>query len=143
MEAELKKLKYEDRPFIVAEIKRSMEMGDLSENAEYHAAKERQKVIEGKIAEIQMKLARVQVIDTDKVPEGKVFLFTKVLIKDMDDGEEILYTISPPDEADMNNDIISVESPIAQAMIGKEVGDTFEINVPAGKLRYTILEISR
>lgn len=143
LEAELKKLKYEERPAIVAEIKRAMELGDLSENAEYHAAKERQKVIEGRIAEIQIKLTKVQIVDAENMPTDKVYLFAKVLIEDLEDGEEILYTIAPPDEADINQDIISVESPIAKAMLGKGVGETFEIDVPAGKLQYKIKKISR
>lgn len=143
LEAELKELKYTDRPQIVAEIKRAMEMGDLSENAEYHAAKERQKVIEGRIAELQMKLMRVQVIDSNKMPSDKVYLFSKVLIKDLEDDEEILYTVTSPDEADLDQDKISVESPIAKAMIGKGVGETFEIKVPAGTLKYEIMKITR
>lgn len=141
LEKELKQLKFTDRPVIVTEIKRCMEMGDLSENAEYHAAKDFQKVLEAKIADLEDKLSRVVSVDTDKIPKDKVYLFAKVTMKDQSDGEEILYTIAPPDEADPDEDIISVKSPIGQALLGKKVGDVVKINVPAGILKYEILSI--
>lgn len=143
LEGELKKLKFEDRPRIIAEIKRAMELGDLSENAEYHAAKEAQRHLERKIAEIEDKLSRVRTVDVDKIPNDKVYLFSKVLVKDLRDGEEILYTIAPADEADVDKDIISVKSPIGASLLGKAVGDTVQISVPAGMLSYEILKISR
>lgn len=143
MEAELKRLKFDERPKLVAEIKRTMEMGDLSENAEYHAAKETQRLLERKIAELEDKLSRVRSIDTDKIPSDKVYLFAKVLVKDLSDDEEIEYQIAPADEADVENDIISVESPIGQALLGKSEGEVVEIAVPAGKIQYEILKISR
>jgi len=143
LEAQLKQLKYEERPKIVAEIKRAMEMGDLSENAEYHAAKEAQTHIERKIAELQDKLSRLREIETENISNDKVYLFAKVLIKDLDDEEEILYTIAPPDEVDVDNDIISVKSPIGAALLGKKVGDKVEVEVPAGTIKYEILKISR
>ncbi len=143
LEAELKSLKFKDRPEIVAEIKRTREMGDLSENAEYHAAKDRQKVIEGRIAELQQKLLKIQIIDPDKIPTDKVYLYAKVLIKDLEDDEEIEYTIAPPEEVDLDNDIISVQSPIGQAFLGKAVGEIVEVQVPAGVVRYEIIKISR
>lgn len=143
MEAELKKMKFEERPRIIAEIKRAMELGDLSENAEYHAAKEAQRHIERKIAEIEDKLARVRTVDVDKIPNDKVYLFSRVLVKDLRNGEEILYTIAPADEADVDNDIISVKSPIGAGLLGKAIDDLVEIQVPAGLLRYKILKISR
>ena len=143
MEAELKRLKFEERPEIVAEIKRTMELGDLSENAEYHAAKEKQVHLERKIAELEDKISRVRSVDTDKIPTDKVYLFSKVTLKDVEDGEEIEYTIAPPDETDVDNDIISVKSPIGQGLLGKAVGDTVEIKIPAGTLRYEIVSITR
>jgi transcription elongation factor GreA len=143
MEGELKKLKFEERPRLVAEIKRAMELGDLSENAEYHTAKEAQTHLERRIAEIEDKLSRVRSIDIDKIPTDKVYLFSKVLVKDLRDGEEITYTIAPPDEVDTDNDIISVKSPIGAALLGKGVGETVQIIVPAGELRYEILKIFR
>jgi len=143
LEAELKKLKYEERPKIVGEIKRARELGDLSENAEYHAAKEAQSHLERKIAELEDKISRLRTIDTDKIPNDKVYLFSRVLVKDYRDGEKIRYTIVPADEADADNDIISVKSPIGAALLGKKEGDIFEFTVPAGKVKYEVLEISR
>ncbi len=143
LEAELRRLKFEERPKLVKEIKRAMELGDLTENAEYHAAKEAQRHLEGKIAELEDKLSRVRTIDADKIPGDKVYLFAKVLVKDIKDGEEIEYTIVPPDEVDVDNDIISVKSPIGTALLGKSEGDTVEIPIPAGRVTYEILKISR
>jgi len=143
LEAELKRLKFDERPKLVAEIKRAREMGDLTENAEYHAAKEAQTHLERQIADLQYKLSRVRTVDSDRIPDDKVYLFAKVLVKDQSTGEEILYTVVPPDETDIDNDIISVKSPIGAAMLGKVVGDVVEITVPAGLLKYEILKISR
>lgn len=143
LETELKRLKFEERPKIVAEIKRSMELGDLSENAEYHAAKETQRYIEAKLADLEFKLARVVIVDTDAIPSDKVYLYAKVLVKDLSDGEEIEYTITPAEEADLDNDIISVNSPVAKAMLGKAVGDKVDIKVPVGTITYEILRITR
>ncbi len=143
LEAELKRLKFEERPKIVAEIKRAREMGDLSENAEYSAAKEAQTHLERKIAELEYKLSRVQSVDPDAIPTDKVYLYAKVQVRDKGDGEEIEYTIVPPEEADVDNDMISIKSPVAAAMLGKAVGDHVEISVPAGILKYEILNISR
>jgi len=143
LESELKRLKFEERPKLVAEIKRAMELGDLSENAEYHAAKEAQTHLERKIAELEDKLSRVLSVDTDKIPGDKVYLFAKVLVKDLSDGEEILYTVAPPDETDVDNDIISVKSPIGAALLGKAVGDKVSVEVPAGQIKYEVLKITR
>ena len=143
LEAELKQLKTKERPKMVAEIKRAMEMGDLSENAEYHAAKEAQQHLERKIAELEDKLSRVRSIDTDNLPTDKAYLFAKVLVKDLDDDEEIEYTLAPPDETDVDNDVISIKSPIGKALLGKAVGETVEIQVPRGMIKYEIVKISR
>ncbi|HWR82881.1 MAG TPA: transcription elongation factor GreA [Candidatus Deferrimicrobium sp.] len=143
LEAELKRLKFEERPKRVAEIKRAREMGDLAENAEYHSAKEAQTHLERKIAELEYKLARVRTIETDQIPHDKVYLFAKVTVKDQRSGEEIAYTIAPPDEADVDKDIISVKSPIGAALLGKAVGDIVEVTVPAGVLTYKVLSITR
>ena len=143
LETELKQLKYEERPKIVAEIRRARELGDLSENAEYHAAKEKQTHVERKIADLTYKLACARSVDADQIPTDKVYLFAKVTVKDLNHDEEIVYTIAPPDEVDLDNDIISVKSPIGAALLGKVVGDMVEIAIPAGKLNYEILNISR
>lgn len=143
LEADLKRLKFEERPRLIAEIKRATELGDLSENAEYHAAKEAQTHLERRIAELEEKLSRVRSLDLDKMPTDKVYLFSKVLVKDLRNGEEILYTVAPPEETDIDNGIISVKSPIGAGLLGKAVGDITEITIPAGVLRYEILRISR
>lgn len=143
LEQELKKLKFEERPKIVAEIKRARELGDLSENAEYHAAKETQVHLERKIAELEDKMSRIRTVDADQIPTDKAYLFARVKVKDLDRGEEIVYTLAPPDEADVDNDIISVKSPIGAGLLGKTVGEVAEIEIPVGLLRYEILDISR
>ncbi|MEA1980792.1 MAG: transcription elongation factor GreA [candidate division Zixibacteria bacterium] len=143
LENELKHLKFKERPKIVAEIKRSMELGDLSENAEYHAAKEKQRMIEGKLADLEFKLSQVQPVDVDSIPTDKVYLYAKVLVKDYDMDEEIEYTIAPPEEADVYNDVISIKSPIGVALLGKEVGDVVDVVIPAGKIKLEVLKISR
>lgn len=143
LETELKNLKYTDRPKIVAEIKRTRELGDLSENAEYHAAKETQRHLERRISDIEDKLSRARTFDTDKIPSDKVYLLAKVTVKDLSDGEEIMYTVAPPDEVDVDNDVISVKSPIGSALLGKAVGDKVNVKVPAGTIKYEIMKISR
>ncbi len=143
LEDELKVLKFKERPKIVAEIKRAMELGDLSENAEYHAAKEAQRHIERKLADLELTLSRVQPVDLDSIPKDKVYLYAKVTVKDEKDGEEIVYTVAPPGEADVFKDIISVKSPIALALLGKKVGDVVKIKIPAGSVTYKIIKISR
>lgn len=143
LEEELKRLKYTDRPAIVAEIKRAREMGDLKENAEYHAAKEAQGHLERKISELDLTLSQVQMIDTSEIPSDKVYLFASVKLKDLSDGEELTYTIVPAEEADVDRDMISVSSPIGAGLLGKAIGETAEIEVPAGTLKYEIIDISR
>ncbi len=143
LEDELKRLKFKERPKIVAEIKRSMELGDLSENAEYHAAKETQRMLETKLADLEFKLSRVQPVDVDSIPTDRVYLYAKVLVKDHDLDEEIEYTIAPPEEADVYNDVISIKSPIGVGLLGKAVGDVVEVVIPAGKVKLEILKISR
>jgi len=144
LEQELKQLKTVDRPVAIAEIKRTMELGDLTENAEYHAAKENQGHLERKIAELEDKLSRARAIDTKNIPTDKAYIFARVLVKDLDDDEEeIEYQLAPPEEADAANDIISIKSPIGAALLGKAVGEKIEVKVPAGIIKYEILKISR
>ena len=143
LERELKKLKTVDRPRIISEISRARDLGDLSENAEYHAAKEAQVHLERKIAELEDKLSRAQSIDIDSIPADKAYLFAKVLVKDLSDGEEIEYTLAPAEETDVDNDVISIKSPIGAALLGKAVGEKVKVKVPAGTIQYEIIEISR
>ncbi len=143
LENELKQLKSVERRRIVGEIERAANMGDLKENAEYHAAKEEQKHVERKIGELEDKLSRVRSIDLDKIPTDKAYLFAKVKVRDLDRKEDIVYFLKPAEEADVDNDEISVKSPIGAGLLGKAVGDKVEIEIPIGMLRYEILEISR
>lgn len=144
LENELLDLKTVKRPHIVSEITRAMEMGDLSENAEYHAAKEAQQHLERKIGELEDKLSRVRSIDIDKIPTDKAYIFADVQVQNLDKkSEKIIYKLMPPDETDVDNDQISIRSPIGAGLLGKKVGDEVEITVPMGKLRYKILKISR
>jgi len=141
LKAELHKLKFVDRPAIVAEIKRAREMGDLSENAEYHAAKETQRYLERSIAELEYKLSRAVIVKKDEVAKGKAYLFAKVTILDLDDEEEEVYTLVSGEEADPDKNQISIKSPIGKGLLGKGVGEEIEIQVPAGKLKYRITKI--
>ncbi len=143
LESELRQLKSVERRRIVGEIERAANMGDLKENAEYHAAKEEQKFIEQKIGQLEDKLSRVRSIDLDKIPTDKAYLFAKVKVRDLERKEDITYHLKPAEETDVENDEISVKSPIGAGLLGKGVGDEVEIEIPIGKLRYKILEISR
>lgn len=143
LEKELRRLKFEERPSIVAEIKRTRELGDLSENAEYHAAKEAQVHLERKIAELEDKMSRVRTFDTDQIPHDKAYILANVKVRDLSDGEEEVYTLAPPEEVDVDNNVISVKSPIGAGLLGKSVGDVVEIKIPTGTIRFEILEITR
>jgi len=143
LEQELRRLKFEERPALVAEIKRAREQGDLSENAEYHAAKEAQGHLERKIAALEDKLSRVRTVDASQIPSDRVYLFSKVRVKDLDRQEELVYTLTSPEESDVDKNLISVKSPIGAGLLGKAVGDRVEIRIPVGVLRYEVLEITR
>lgn len=140
---ELLRLQTEERPHVIAAIKKAREFGDLSENAEYHAAKERQSFLEKKIAELQGKLTNSEIIDESQIPKDKVYLGATVKLKDQKTDKEIQYTLVITEEADFENNKISTESPIGKALLGKGVGEAVEITVPVGTLNYEILEISR
>ena len=127
---------------MLAEIKRTMEMGDLTENAEYHAAKEAQNHLERRIAELEDKISRIRTIDVDRIPKDKAYVFAKVMVKDLNRGDEVEYQLAPHEEADVDNDIISIKSPIGAALLGKRVGDKVDIKVPAGLVQYEIIKIS-
>lgn len=140
LEQELKKLKFEDRPEIVAEIKRAREMGDLSENAEYHAAREKQSFIEGRIKEIEGILGRAEVIDPAKL-SGSIKFGATVTIVDEDTDEEKTYQIVGESEADIENGLLNIKSPLARALIGKDEGDSVEVRTPGGERSYEVLKI--
>jgi len=141
LEDELRKLKNVERHAVVKAIAEAREHGDLSENAEYHAAKERQGWIEGRIAEIEDKMARAQVIDVSKLSGKQVKFGATVSVVDEDTEEEARYQIVGEHEADVKQGRISVTSPLARGMIGKEVGEVVEINTPGGVKAYEILKL--
>jgi transcription elongation factor GreA len=142
LRAELKRLKSEARPNIIRAISEARGHGDLSENAEYHAAREQQGFIEGRINEIETKLAHADVIDPSKLPDtGKVVFGAQVELEDQDGGSRVLYQIVGEDEADIRAGRISVTSPIARALVGKTVGDVVEVAAPAGLRAYEILTV--
>ena len=132
LDEELKRLKTVERPAVIAAIGEARSHGDLSENAEYHAAKERQGWIEGQIAEIEDKMARAQVIDVSKLSGNQVKFGATVSVIDEDTEEEARYQIVGEHEADVKRGRVSITSPIARAMIGKESGETVEVNTPGG-----------
>jgi len=141
LDEELKRLKTLERPAVIAAISEARSHGDLSENAEYHAAKERQGWIEGQIADIEDRMARAQVIDVSKLSGSQVKFGATVSLVDEDTEEEARYQIVGEHEADVKSGKISVTSPLARGMIGKEVGDVVEINTPAGVKAYEILKL--
>jgi len=139
---ELQHLKTVERPTVIASIAEAREHGDLKENAEYHAAREQQGFIEGRIQEIEGKLSNAQVIDIKAIPpSGKVIFGTTVTILNLDTDESVTYKIVGDDEADIKNNRISVSSPIARALIGKEEGDVVAVKVPSGVVEYEIDEV--
>lgn len=139
---ELKKLKTEDRPRIIEAIAVAREHGDLKENAEYHAAREQQSFCEGRIKEIESKLSNATVIDVTTInANGKVVFGATVDLVDENSGDEITYKIVGEDEADIKANMISISSPIARALIGKEEGDIAEVQTPGGVRSLEIVEV--
>ena len=132
LDEDLKRLKTIERPSVIAAIAEARAHGDLSENAEYHAAKERQGWIEGQIADIEDRMARAQVIDVSKLSGSQVKFGATVSVVDEDTEDEARYQIVGEHEADVKSGKISITSPIARAMIGKETGDVVEVNTPGG-----------
>ncbi len=141
LEAELKNLKGVERPNIIAAISEARAQGDLSENAEYSAAKEKQSFIEGRIQDLEAVLSRAQVIDTSKVNSKVIRFGATVLVADEDDDSERTYQIVGDYEADIEKNKISLSSPLAKALIGKEEGDVAEFKAPSGLKSFDILEV--
>ena len=142
MKEELRRLKAEDRPKVVNAIAEAREHGDLKENAEYHAAREQQSFIEGRIRELEATLSNAEIIDVTALPQtGKVVFGTTVVLEATEDGREVTYKIVGDDEADIKQNMISVSSPIARALIGKEEGDIVTVQAPGGETEYEILEV--
>jgi len=138
---ELNKLKQVERPRIINAIAEARAHGDLKENAEYHAAREQQSFAEGRILEIEGKLANAQVIDVTKMENSGRIIFGATIKLINGDAQPILYQIVGEDEADINNNKISVTSPVARALVGKYEGDTVEVNTPDGKIMYEVVEV--
>ena len=142
LRAELKKLKSEDRPNVIKAIAEARSLGDLSENAEYHAAREQQGFIEGRIAEIEAKLSTAEIIDVAALsPGGKVVFGATVELEAEDDGKRSTYTIVGEDEADIRAGRIAYNSPIARALIAKSEGDVVEVATPGGTRSFEIVAI--
>ncbi len=142
LRVELRKLKTEDRPNVIKAIAEARSHGDLSENAEYHAAREQQGFIEGRIQELEGKLGNAEIIDVTQLPNtGKVIFGATVDLEDEDSGAAVTYQIVGEDEADIKAQRISVASPIARALVGKSVGDSVEVAAPGGARNYEIIAV--
>ena len=139
---ELQRLKHVERPAVINAISEARAQGDLSENAEYDAAKERQSFIEGRIAELEGKFSAAQIIDPTLLDaEGRVVFASTVTLQDLESGDNVTYQIVGDDEADLKVSKISISSPIARALIGKYAGDEVEVQAPAGVRSYEIIEV--
>ncbi len=141
LKAELEHLKYVERPNITKDIAEARDKGDLSENAEYDAAREAQGMLEAKIAKLDEQLGQARVLDTSELDASSVHLLTKVTIRDVEKSTEMTYSIVPESEADLMEKKISVESPIAKGLLGKSIGEVSEIQVPNGIMHFEIIDI--
>ena len=139
---ELKKLKSEDRPNVIKAIAEARSHGDLSENAEYHAAREQQSFIEGRIAEIESRLSNAEIIDVARLAgSSKVVFGATVNLENQDDGSRLVYQIVGEDEADIRRGLVSITSPIARALVGKSSGDVIDVVAPGGTRSYEIVAV--
>jgi transcription elongation factor GreA len=140
---ELSQLVTEERPMISRQIAEARDKGDLSENAEYHAAKEAQGLLEIKISKLQDMISNARLIDESKLDNSKVLIFSTVKLKNSLNGSVVTYTLVPENEANVKMGKISVNSPVAKGLLGKSIGEKVEITVPAGKVSLEIIEITR
>jgi transcription elongation factor GreA len=143
LENELKELKTAERKKIAEKISEARGHGDLSENAEYDAAKEAQSHLEMKIGKLENLLSRVKIIDNEDMPEGEVYILSNIIVQDLTNKEEIKFTLVSPEEADFELDKISVASPLGKSLLGKKVGDIVNVDVASGVIEYKITEISK
>ena len=141
LEDEQKKLKYKDRPDVIKAIAEAREHGDLSENAEYHAAKELQSFIERRITELEDKIRRSDVIDVSNIKNNKIVFGATIELFDEKSEKELTYQIVGIDEANVEKGLISINSPVARALMGKKIGDSVNVKTPGGELSYEILKI--
>ncbi len=141
LEKELKTLKTVERPMVIKSIAEAREHGDLSENAEYHAAKEKQSFIEGRIADLENKISRAEVIKTNTLKSDKIIFGATVTLGDLDNKKNLTYQIVGTEEADVENGKISISSPLAKALLGKRIDDMVEVYSPGGAKEYEIEKI--
>ncbi len=141
IELELKKLKEIERPSVIRAIEEARAHGDLSENAEYAAAKERQSFIEGRIAELSSKVASLQVVDTSTIKSDKVVFGATITLTNLETNETVKYQLVGEDESDASNGTVSIMSPIARALVGKKEGDVVVVRSPKGETEYEIIKI--
>jgi transcription elongation factor GreA len=141
LKKELENLKKIERPQNLHAIEEARAHGDLSENAEYAAAKDRQGFIEGRIGELEFKLANIDIIETDKLPRDRAVFGCKVVLENIETGEDVSYQLVGPDESDIENWRISVTSPLGKAIIGRKPGDELSLDVPGGRRLYELIEI--
>lgn len=142
LQEELERLLKVDRPKNIKNISEARAHGDLSENAEYHAAKEQQSFLEGRIQELKTKLALADVIDPAKISQNRIAFGAKVKVMDLDTDEKKTFRLVGPDEADVKSGRISISSPVGKALLNKEIGDIVNVKAPAKTMEYEILEIS-
>lgn len=140
--SELKRLKAVERPAVIKAIASAREHGDLSENAEYHAARERQGFIEGRVMELEDKLSRAEVIDIKEMSGSKIMFGAKIKVVDEETDEKTDYQIVGPEEADIQAGLLSIQSPLAQALLGKEAGESVEVATPRGTRYFEILNVA-
>lgn len=143
MKDELRQLKTVDRPAVSQQIAEARDKGDLSENAEYDAAKEAQGLLEAKIAKLESVIANARVVDETKMDTSKAYILSKVTIKNLNNNALLTYQLVAENEADLKNKKLSIESPIGKGLLGKELGEVVEIDVPAGRIKFEIVDISR
>ena len=141
LEKELKNLKTVERPLVIKSIAEAREHGDLSENAEYHAAKEKQSFIEGRIADLESKISRAEVIKTETLKSDKIIFGATVTLGDIDNKKNLTYQIVGSEEADVENGKIAISSPLAKALLGKKIDDMVEVYSPGGAKEYEIEKI--
>jgi transcription elongation factor GreA len=141
LKKELEHLKSVERPKVIRAIEEARSHGDLSENAEYDAAKERQAFIEGRVSELGFKLGNAEIIDTDNLPKDRAVFACTVVLENVDTGQDVEYQLVGPEESDIEKGRISVTSPLGKAIIGKKPGEEIVLNAPGGKRVYELVEI--
>lgn len=141
LKKELERLKSVERPQNIKAIEEARAHGDLSENAEFHAAKDRQSFLEGRIGELSYKLSHSDVIDPDTLPKDRAVFASRVMLENIDTGEEVVYQLVGPDESDIDNGRISISSPLGKAILGKQAGEEISVDAPGGRRSYEVVDI--